>query len=263
MEPEDADEGFHLKALESLCRICGTLLASHKVTHSCAKYPAHLALAFCINVASDTHNIHPARMCNNCYRTMSRHESRQKTGTSYASSTEVVEWQQHETTCSTCSLYINKKKGDRPRKQAKNRGRPPSTQGPHLTGDELKHHIAEISGESLQCKEPLHPDRFTSFVGITTLLCSACGNVVDRPVEMKCGHIACAACLIDRQSSLLLKCPGCSHQLCCHEDVKQVSPVVMNILRELQVHCDNHHLGCQVVIPLQGLRDHSSQCHSP
>ncbi len=260
-----ADEGLHLSALESLCRICGTLIASHKVTHSCAKYPDQLALVFGVNVASDSPNIHPARFCHNCYRAIGRNESRQKEGKSLRSSIEVVEWQQHTSNCSTCSLYATKRKGGRPRKGTKNRGRPPSTQVPRPTADELKQRAIGVNGESLQFKEPLHPDRFTSFVGLTTLICSACGNVVDRPVEMKCGHIACAACLTEpaHPSSLLLECPGCSHQLSCHEDIKAVSPVVMNILHQLQVHCDNCQLGCQVVVPLQRLREHSSQCHPP
>ena len=136
------------------------------------------------------------------------------------------------------SVHV-KEKGSRPRKGTKNRGCPLTSQVPTPTVHEMKQRNDAAGDESLKFKKPLSLEHFQNFISLTSLICTHCNNMVDKPVETKCGHIACATCLTELvDCSGLLKCPGCSLQLCRLKDVKQASPVVMGILRQLQVHCE-------------------------
>ena len=100
-----ADGGLHSTALENLCRICGKLLISHRVTHCCTDYPNQLVVTFGVTITSDNPKIHPPTLCNNCYLAMRESENRQKKGKSYTCSIHVTEWREHTiTNCCTCSL---------------------------------------------------------------------------------------------------------------------------------------------------------------
>lgn len=62
---------FHLTSLDKSCRVCGEYQS-----HKCAKYQHILRdaglknkvlCAFGVNVINDDPNIHPQKICNNCY----------------------------------------------------------------------------------------------------------------------------------------------------------------------------------------------------
>ena len=112
---------------------------------------------------------------------------------------------------------------------------------------------------------PPSPVRFVSLISLKTLVCPICKCIVDQPVETGCSHLLCAQCFcsfLDVMRSMP-SCPVCSTEFKEKSSIHAPSPVVQEILKELQIHCDNFQHGCPAVLTLGQLRDHVNECHQP
>ena len=252
---------LHSAALEGLC---GSRLSKERVTYQCAEHTSGLTRAFLVDVSKDKAEVHPARFCNNCYRACKQHSNLEREGKDYNYAIQVQQWSQHTTDCNTCNIFTNSKKGGRPRKQTKNRGRSP-THTAKVTRAELRNEIRSLAGPQYKGNMPLSPARFVSLVNLKNLVCPMCNCAVDQPVETCCSHLLCAECLcrwLDMTRSAPV-CPVCSNQLENTSSICTPSPIVQKTLMELQVHCDNAQHGCRAVPTLGQLREHVSKCHQP
>ncbi len=253
----------HFSALAGLCRVCGKLLTTQKLTYDCKDHSNDLCHTFGINISNDKAEIHPPKVCYDCYRSMKRHLKLDQKGREYNHATQVMQWQEHSDECQTCELFTKSRRGGRPKKSRKNRGRPTSDE---TTRAALRNHIRAVAAPKCIVEVPLSPSRFVSVVGLKTLVCVLCSNVIDEGVETHCNHLVCAPCFCTYLSSIeagVPSCPACSTQLSGISDVHPVPPVVQDIVMELQVHCDNFSVGCPAVISLRHLSEHVAQCHPP
>ena len=175
---------------------------------------------------------------------MLQNEEAEKNLKDYNSAITPFVWQAHCVDCTTCSLLQSKKKGGRPPKCQKNRGRRKGDTAQNVTRAELKARIKFVAGPCYKSSIPLGI-MSNSPSQLASLLCPVCSNVPDDAIETTCGHIVCATCCsswLDESKSA--SCPACHAEFHTTDDIKKVSPVVNNILDKL-------------------LKDHVSACHPP
>lgn len=91
------------------------------------------------------------------------------------------------------------------------------------------------------------------------LICNICACVMHHSVVTLCGHSFCHSCL----STWLSKpetesCPVCRSYTSRYEIIPNVS--LRNIVQSLPVWCDNKVNGCNIVVKLENLENHSAQC---
>ena len=242
----------HLECLQKFCRICGTIIVSHRVTYLCSEHIQGIREGLKVCVEGDDPEIHPSKFCNNCYRAISRR----------GSSVMPVQWEGHaDQGCETCSRYNQKAKGGRPKKRTRRSNDPVS-----ITSSELLQHTGSLLPQlpSLKSQKALHPNRFMPPlppVSLDDFTCPVCCMVLDQPVETVCGHIVCQCCLskwLHVCDHAKPSCPCCPTQLNITSDIKPVTRVVQNILAGLQVKCD--HNRCSAVMDLANLRQHMERC---
>ena len=196
---------------------------------------------------------------------MRENAKREEKGRDYNCATEIVEWNEHTSDCLACKLYRQYKKGGRPCKKRRKRGRPSATETTKVSFMELKSRVESVAGPIYKVNTPLSPARFISLVGLKHLLCPLCNTVVDSPVETSCGHVVCAPCCTSWLDDTRARggepsCPRCFTQFACSGDINALSPVLQGVLGDLQLHCDNR---CSAVVTLQQLREHLQHCHPP
>ena len=107
----------HLKCLEKLCRVCGTITTAHRVTYLCSEHTDGLRDGLKVNVLDDDPEIHPKKICNNYYRAITRR----------GSSVMIMQWEGHDDEgCQACNLYAQRAKGGRPKKRPRKLSTPRS-----------------------------------------------------------------------------------------------------------------------------------------
>lgn len=101
-------------------------------------------------------------------------------------------------------------------------------------------------------------NRFVSPVN-ENFVCNICTNVMKDAVITLCGHSFCEGCLskwlsrLDRET-----CPVCRAYTSQYEIIPNIS--LRNMIRPLNVWCDNNHLGCHVVTKLENYEQHELIC---
>jgi len=264
-----AEVELHSSALAALCRVCGKRLDNQRVSYFCSSHAEGLRRAFGLTTAGDSHEIHPQKFCNGCYRALTQYMKVEEEGRDYNSAISVVEWREHtDHECQTCQLYTRSKVGGRPPKGRKNRGRPRNVELEEATvsRSELKQQAKAVAGPSFNSQAALHPARLIHHIGMQNLICGLCNNVVNEPVETRCSHLVCSSCFcdsIDRARTGVPSCPVCKVEFAAKSDIHAVSPVVQRMLRKLEIRCDNFQAGCTTVVTLQELHDHTVQCAPP
>lgn len=122
----------HKSAINSSCRVCGGLLNSktrkygrHLPTFDINKNQAsELQSVFGIHVENDDES-NPKKMCWACYKIVNRSRSDgSETSVAISHSVKAVLWSPHNSNCEVCERFLALRKGGRPKKLAKNRGRP-------------------------------------------------------------------------------------------------------------------------------------------
>ncbi len=108
---------------------------------------------------------------------------------------------------------------------------------------------------------PIHTSTNFTYTGNNSAICLTCTNILNCPVEFRCGHYSCASCLVrEVQASPTLKCAVCKsiHPL-NPSSVRAVSPLALQLLRDVKVSCQN----CGVTVRLENIDQHlHSGCSS-
>uniref|UniRef100_UPI0037E842AC E3 ubiquitin-protein ligase PDZRN3-B isoform X2 n=1 Tax=Semicossyphus pulcher TaxID=241346 RepID=UPI0037E842AC len=103
-------------------------------------------------------------------------------------------------------------------------------------------------------------DRFKGTVD-PDFKCNLCNKVLEDPLTTPCGHVFCSGCVLPwvvQQSSCPVKCQRISAK-----ELNHVLPL-KNLILKLEIKCDNHARGCDVVVKLQHLAKHAEMCdYSP
>ncbi|KAI8794325.1 tripartite motif-containing protein 40 [Biomphalaria glabrata] len=90
------------------------------------------------------------------------------------------------------------------------------------------------------------------------LLCGICMNILDKPLETPCRHVFCTDCIhkaVREQS----KCPLCRKK-CKKSMLKDVLPLVQNLINKLTMKCPNYDNGCITPIKMEYYYDHLVKC---
>ncbi|CAL1542794.1 unnamed protein product [Lymnaea stagnalis] len=89
-------------------------------------------------------------------------------------------------------------------------------------------------------------------------ICGICMNVLDKPLETPCRHVFCAEC-IHKALMGQKKCPLCRKK-CMKSNLKEVLPLVQNLINKLKMKCSNLHNGCLDFIQTEHYLDHLQVC---
>ena len=215
----------HTSILESLCRICGCRLkkaSKREISYPCFQHVSLLMQAFNINTLEDDTLSSPSKFCQKCYNAAVRE--------SYSVRVTISTWPAHKRTgdCPVCSLYIEQKKGGRPKKAKM--GRPKVDDNKNS----LKLIDLVVGGMAKQISFKPNIDLLSDMVAKSNMksfrgdqfldplllcdeakpeyLCPICREILDQPVKTKCkpnGHMFCAACLSFIFTQCDRKCPVC------------------------------------------------------
>ncbi|XP_063767751.1 E3 ubiquitin-protein ligase PDZRN3-B isoform X2 [Eleginops maclovinus] len=99
-------------------------------------------------------------------------------------------------------------------------------------------------------------DRFKGTVD-PDFKCNLCNKVLEDPLTTPCGHVFCSGCVLPwvvKQSSCPVKCQRISTK-----ELNHVLPL-KNLILKLEIKCDNHERGCDAVVKLQHLAEHTEMC---
>uniref|UniRef100_A0AAV2M6L8 E3 ubiquitin-protein ligase PDZRN3 n=1 Tax=Knipowitschia caucasica TaxID=637954 RepID=A0AAV2M6L8_KNICA len=99
-------------------------------------------------------------------------------------------------------------------------------------------------------------DRFKGTVD-PDFKCNLCNKVLEEPLTTPCGHVFCSGCVLPwvvQQSSCPVKCQRISAK-----ELNHVLPL-KNLILKLEIKCDNHARGCDAVVKLQHLAEHTEMC---
>ena len=71
----------HKKCLLSLCRVCSKLISSRaRRTKDCAECATAIKEAFLIDIANDSSELHPSKLCESCIDVTARHKVAKEAG---------------------------------------------------------------------------------------------------------------------------------------------------------------------------------------
>ncbi|XP_055503676.1 E3 ubiquitin-protein ligase PDZRN3-B isoform X2 [Leucoraja erinacea] len=91
--------------------------------------------------------------------------------------------------------------------------------------------------------------------------CNLCNKVLEDPLTTPCGHVFCAGCLLPwvvQRGNCPVKC-----RRVATKELNHVLPL-KNLILKLEIRCDNHGRGCDKVVRLQHLAEHTEMCdYSP
>lgn len=90
------------------------------------------------------------------------------------------------------------------------------------------------------------------------LICCICQCVFDNPVESPCRHVFCKVC-IEQWLNDNSSCPTCRACLLM-KNIKNILPLVQNIINKLKMHCDYQSNGCEQSLLLEEYDAHIKQC---
>ncbi|XP_051518179.1 E3 ubiquitin-protein ligase PDZRN3-B [Myxocyprinus asiaticus] len=99
-------------------------------------------------------------------------------------------------------------------------------------------------------------ERFESPVD-PDFICKMCGKVLEDPLTTPCGHVFCAACVLQ----WLTKANNCPVR-CQKISTKELNHVLplKNLILKLDIKCDHSERGCNRVMKLQHLPVHAETC---
>jgi hypothetical protein len=83
----------------------------------------------------------------------------------------------------------------------------------------------------------LHPERISP-----QLICPICTQILNNPVQTSNEHLFCEDELLEWMLSS--NCCPVSKQMLVPEEIKKPGRVIINMLAELEVRCENHENGC-------------------
>ncbi len=90
------------------------------------------------------------------------------------------------------------------------------------------------------------------------LVCCICQSLLDEPLETPCRHVFCQVC-IETWLNNRHSCPSCRQRISSN-DLKQVMPLVKNMISRLLIKCVNYKNGCVKLIVLDQYEQHEKEC---
>ena len=190
------DQTFHSECLEKLCRVCGCYLQHSRAVYRCGDHKDDLLKVFSIDHSSDTEGIHPPYFCERCKAVIVKAVAAAKNEKIYLHSVTVFAWSGHkQSDCQVCDQVVVSKKGGRPKKTRKNRGRP--------TAVSAHTRLEQLQTNKQESYIPGQVERSTlvyfvpSSLGVqqSDLECPVCTTLLDRPVQVSCGAVLCTECV--------------------------------------------------------------------
>lgn len=247
----------HQKQLGRHCRVCGRKAAKMK---PCSDNRALLSEAFTIDVSNDDSSVHPCNLCPACYQRGRRILTAKHKGTPYTTTFSPVVWTPHEgDSCLACDRFRQQSQGGRPKRVQSTQGRP-GLLSPHTIWSTVQ----ALGVKSLRSGSPLHPSRFEipASVSLSDIQCPFCHNILDGPVQLLCGKLACGARIVMQGEKLLNSCPCCNGEHTnLPESLRTPPDVAQSVLGRLLVQCDQPN--CAKYVALKDLPAHIKQGCSP
>ena len=130
-----------------------------------------------------------------------------------------------------CAKFVTAKRGGRPSKKVTKRGRPKG-----ISINRLIDHIKEIA---IHAPSPslllMELDGNTG----SEVACKHCNKMLQNPLELACGHHACADCVKKHLlSSKTLICPQCTTEHAIElSSIRSPSKLLLQLLGRVQVRC--------------------------
>lgn len=230
------DYEFHLSSLKKVCRLCGNRVvyitrSSSKVVKKVATYSKAVLEVFSTDVSADDPRLHPANLCNSCYRKLSRKIKR-----------VAIQWEEHSEECKFCRTYAQGSKPGRPVKVTNK-------------GKFLKyHHEHKKHFSSLETKES--PTTLGSNFTPTceVYICPLCRRFLSSPVQTSCNHVYCLDCMrhfTSRSEQENMNCPKCQKPLEL-KDISIASECFLQTMNFASVTCNK----CLALIQVQDTPNH-------
>lgn len=226
---------FHRENLSYLCRICSSKLK--KEQYHLENISEMVKSAFYIDIKNDKADVHPAKICLNCYAKMKNSQTRNST---LATTFQVSTWEQHSDNCSVCQLVPKIKKGGRPPKKS-NKG---IGRGRRKSNDLIWNREAITSLQSITPKDVFPHDKL-NINNISKIhnphlrlcVCDICLQIFHSPVILQeCQHSFCLNCILPKIEGRRISetvCPSCGSQF----SILSPSTNVTAMLRCLQIEC--------------------------
>ena len=152
----------------------------------------------------------------------------------------VFQWQPHTVPdCKQCDQFKLEQAGGRPKSSSKNRGRP-----------KLVESVCKTASPSWKSLQPLSTSQLltlSSGIQLCDVTCSFCSMVVDRPVQLHCGKLACCMC-IEQYTNITFPCCGEEHT----SSPIVAADMIVKVIGSLLLHCSK----CQIPVELKHLRQH-------
>ena len=187
---------FHCECLKKICRVCGCYLEHTRAKYSCEDHQDGLIKAFNIDHTSDLEDTHPPFFCERCLGVVVKAVAAAKDEKVYLHSVRVCVWSGHEEEdCQVCNQVAVSRKGGRPKKARKNRGRP-RTNSVHTRLERMRNYRQE-SYLPCQVERSTLVYSVPSSLGVkqSDLECPVCMILLDRPVQLACGAVLCMECV--------------------------------------------------------------------
>ncbi len=244
-----------MQALLKLCRLCGGNINRFRVQHSCQIRKDELYKAFQLHVEDDSADIHPPKFCDSCYAIMIRKIKAIETNILYMHSLAIISWSEHsDVNCMTCEKHQTVKKGGRPKKQQKNRGKP-------ITNScyDIIQHIMNIALPMLYNNETsFQPHPLTMNIQQSDVQCAICLGTLNSPVQLTpCMSLLCSPCLIQWiEYSKSNECPVCYHHILTTSEIRLLEDIHLRLLHGMLVTCTT----CNQSIHLCELKTHNNIC---
>ena len=221
----------HIRHLADLCRICGEKLAKSKgskeSSYLCSSHVQFIQDNFGISVEKDVEEVHPPRFCKKCRLTNSR---------------SPVFWEPHQDDeCKTCNIATVIKKGGRPTKAKRGRGKSSAAAVQKRQAESEVVDFCEMV-DNLVKNLPSNRvedfgEKFT-FVGEVPkeYFCPVCLDILDKPIETDCEHYFCSDCIkgvVTTSSSLT--CPLCKEDSL--NSLRVLTRMIINFIKDILVVC--------------------------
>ena len=246
---------FHKAQLQRHCRVCVKPFSRKEYKHSCSGNKDTLKV-FGIDITKDRPETYLATFCHSCYTKAQRNKVK------WVDSTlEVHEWTEHPdgegVPCATCDFFTTQKKGGRPKRAQKNRGRPSKSINRSIADS-----IQNEAPPSWMASEPLSLSRFlppASNVSLKDMQCAYCECIADKPVNTPCRKRVCAKCISDHvrnSEDISLHCLCCNtiHTINSASFYPPASELALKVLGSMLVKCEKP--DCTHIMALSNLKKH-------
>ena len=221
----------HTKHLVELCRICREKLSKSKSSIAETSYLCSSNVQFMqdnigISVEKDVSHVHPLRFCKKCHLSPSR---------------SLVFWEPHQKEeCKTCNLATVIKKGGRPSKPKRGRGKSSMMVEKRQAESEVVDFCKLVDSlvENVPSNQVEALSEKFNFAGEVPreYFCPVCLDILDQPVETDCQHYFCSDCIKGvATTSSCLTCPLCKADSL--SSIRVVTRMVLNFIKDLPVTC--------------------------